>query len=427
MKEAQVRTLEKIAFELQALLRSGPGRGEPGIAARSPAMVASALLERPVASLEHGTRCYGRGLSRTHALDFLRDRVSREGGFELRGYDGEAFEGFFLEVPVRSAPIDVGPDERRETPVEFWAHHRELGLVVRVEEYFDGDIDVDCWAREPGRAVALIEEVDRAVEGFALVHGGAVRLGDKGYKFLALRPPGVEPRYAPEVERAVRLIERVLATGAPGEHLGSLWWGPPGNGKTSLVRRLLRRARGVTRLWIDPSALQPGLVEQTFALLAQILRSLGEGDAALAVFEDVDLISGTRGGGEIRTWLSALDGVEQYRCRLAFVGLTNIGPRELDPAVVRPGRLGDAVVEFGPPDAERRRLILGDHLGARLEAPALERLAARSAGFSGAELELLCRKAIWAGAESLASPAGLDALLRELRPADSGAVLGFRA
>jgi hypothetical protein len=98
--------------------------------------------------------------------------------------------------------------------------------------------------------------------------------------------------------------------------------------------------RKKTKAWADPAAMGQENLQDTLALLARILRSLGEKDAALVVFEDIDLVSGERGASPIRAWLSALDGVEQYRCRVVFLRLTNLSPREFDPAVVRPRASG---------------------------------------------------------------------------------------
>jgi SpoVK/Ycf46/Vps4 family AAA+-type ATPase len=254
-----------------------------------------------------------------------------------------------------------------------------------------------------------------------------VRLRDDQYTFLSFRPPRVEARHAPEAESAARTVASFLAAAEPGEHLGLLWHGPPGNGKTSLVRRLLRECEGVTRLWVDPSAMNSENLEETLALLARILRSLGEEGAALVVFEDIDLVSGNREASPIRSWLSALDGVEQFRCRIVFLGLTNLSPQELDPAVVRPARLGDLIVEFGPPDRKRRQLILGDHLGGRLDALALDALADRSQGWSGAEVELMCRRARWAQREAGCSDVTdwVERLVAQIRPRTAAAAVGF--
>jgi ATP-dependent 26S proteasome regulatory subunit len=112
---------------------------------------------------------------------------------------------------------------------------------------------------------------------------------------------------------------------------------------------------------------------------------------------------------------------------VCFLGLTNLSPREFDPAVVRPARLGDLVVEFGPPDRQRRRLILRDHLGETLGSSALDRLADRSHGFSGAEVELLCRRVRWAQKENGAEIGSrLERLVAEVRPVPPAATVGFR-
>lgn len=410
------------------LLKAGLREAGEGIVARSEVLVAARLLECPVSDLDHAYQSYESPLSQTHALDYLAERASERQGFEIAGYDSEGFEGFFLKVPVRRVPVLVGPDERREARLEFWALHRSDGLLVQAEEAYRGGVNVSCWSREPGGAFRFVEELDRAVEGCALVHGRALRLREKDYTFLSFRPPRVEPRQSPEAESAARTVATFLAAAEPGEHLGILWHGPPGNGKTSLVRRLLAGCEGVTRLWVDPSAMGAEHLENTLALLARILRSLGEDDAALVVFEDIDLVSGERGSSPIRAWLSALDGIEQCRCRVCFLGLTNLSPREFDPAVVRPARLGDLIVEFGPPDRERRRLILGDHLGEMLDGQSLDLLADRSHSFSGAEVELLCRRMRWAQRETGGGDLRdrLETLVAEVRPVGPAPTVGFR-
>jgi hypothetical protein len=421
-----VQTVESLIGELEMLLKAGLREAGEGIVARNESLVAARLLERPVSDLDHAYQTYATPLSKTHALDYLAERASETRGFEITGYDPEGFEGFFLKVPVRRVPVLVGPDERRDARQEFWALHRGDGLLVQAEELYRGGIQVSCWARESGGAFRFVEELDRAVDGCALVHGRALRLRDDEYTFLTFRPPRAEARQAPAAESAARTLAGFLAEAEPGEHLGTLWHGPPGNGKTSLVRRLLRECEGITRLWVDPSAMGAENLEDTLALLARILRSLGEEDAALVVFEDIDLVSGNRGSSPIRAWLSALDGVEQYACRVAFLGLTNLSPREFDPAVVRPARLGDLIVEFGPPDRERRRLILGDHLGEMLEDPYLDLLADRSNGFSGAEVELLCRRVRWAQRENGGGLRDrLEKLVGEVRPLAAAPTVGF--
>jgi transitional endoplasmic reticulum ATPase len=75
------------------------------------------------------------------------------------------------------------------------------------------------------------------------------------------------------------------------------------------------------------------------------------------------------------------------------VGATN-RPELIDPAVLRSGRF-DLIVELPLPDREARRAILAIHTKRRALAPnvALETLAKKTDGFSGADLEAACRRA----------------------------------
>jgi hypothetical protein len=410
-----MRTLEEILRELEVVVRGRHRQAGEGIAAPNQGLVAAQLLGCALGELEHTYKWFENGLPRTHLLNELSRRLEPGAGYELAGYDARGFESFYLRVPIRRTSIVVGPDRRRDVPVEFWATHREEGLVLRCfEDASDGEICLHAWSSRTGRAFRFLNEVDRSVDGCALVHGRVIRLAREGYTFLGLTGDERPTRHPSRVESAAEAIGSFLAAGAPGEHMGSLWHGPPGNGKTSLVRRLLRQAEGATRVWIDPAAMESNAVEETFSLLARVLRSLGEKDRALVVFEDIDTVASTRDNSEIRAWLSALDGVEQYRCRVAYLGLTNQEPRHFDPALVRPGRLGDVLVEFGPPDARLRRLILGDLLRDE-PGDALDQLAEMTRGFSGAELELVSRKLRWRGRDRSAGT--MRTLVTETKPA----------
>jgi len=90
--------------------------------------------------------------------------------------------------------------------------------------------------------------------------------------------------------------------------------------------------------------------------------------------------------------LSLMDGLEDLG-RVSVIATTNrIGA--LDPALRRPGRF-DHEIDIGLPDAEGRLHILGIHtkdmpLADDVE---LQNVAEITAGYSGADLEALCREA----------------------------------
>ena len=62
------------------LLEAGLREAGEGIVARSVSLVAARLLECPVSDLDHAYQRYESDLSRTHALDYLTERVSEEKG-----------------------------------------------------------------------------------------------------------------------------------------------------------------------------------------------------------------------------------------------------------------------------------------------------------------------------------------------------------
>jgi transitional endoplasmic reticulum ATPase len=90
--------------------------------------------------------------------------------------------------------------------------------------------------------------------------------------------------------------------------------------------------------------------------------------------------------------LALMDGLEA-RGQVVVIAATNI-PNSLDPALRRPGRF-DREIEIGIPDKDGRREALEIHSRGMPLAPDvdLERLAATTHGFVGADLASLCREA----------------------------------
>ena len=90
--------------------------------------------------------------------------------------------------------------------------------------------------------------------------------------------------------------------------------------------------------------------------------------------------------------LALMDGLES-RGQVIIVAATNI-PNTLDPALRRPGRF-DREIEIGIPDKEGRREALEIHSRGMPLADAvdLNRIAAITHGFVGADLTALCREA----------------------------------
>jgi cell division protease FtsH len=182
---------------------------------------------------------------------------------------------------------------------------------------------------------------------------------------------------------------------------GVLLVGPPGTGKTLLARAVAGEAR-VPFFSLSGSE----FVEMFVGVGAARIRDLfqqAEAKAPCIVFiDELDALGKVRvqsplGSHEEREQtlnqlLAEMDGFDS-RKGVIIMGATN-RPEVLDPALLRPGRF-DRQVLVDKPDVKGREEILGIHAKTVKLAPGvdLKVVAARTAGFAGADLANLVNEA----------------------------------
>jgi transitional endoplasmic reticulum ATPase len=173
---------------------------------------------------------------------------------------------------------------------------------------------------------------------------------------------------------------------------GILLYGPPGCGKTYLARAtagevgagfLAVGIHDVLNMWIGESERN----------LHEIFETARQYRPCVLFFDEVDALGASRsdlrtsaGRHVINQFLAELDGVESSNEGVLILAATN-APWHVDPAFRRPGRF-DRVLFVPPPDSPARAAIFRVHCaGKPLGDVDYERVAARTEGFSGADLK----------------------------------------
>lgn len=202
--------------------------------------------------------------------------------------------------------------------------------------------------------------------------------------------------------------ERFRAMGARCPK-GVLLVGPPGTGKTLLARAVAGES-GRPVIITSGSEFSEMYVGVGARRVRDLIKQAREQAPCIVFIDEFDSLGGRRGrpnrSGEEENTLNQLlvemDGLDAND-GIVWMAATN---REdmLDPAVRRPGRF-DRVVEVGLPVAADRLEILRIHAAHRPmgEDVDLERLAALTVGYSGAELENLLNEAAIAAVQDGAS------------------------
>lgn len=208
---------------------------------------------------------------------------------------------------------------------------------------------------------------------------------------------------------------------------GLLLYGPPGCGKTFLVKAIAGSGQANV-LSVKGAELLSKWVGESERAVRELFRRAREAAPAIVFLDEVDALAPIRGqssdGGTtdrvVAALLTELDGVETLR-DVVVIGATN-RPDLIDPAMLRPGRL-ERLVYAPPPDEEARALILkAAAKGVPLaEDVDLVELGRRTEGYSAADCAALVREAALAAMrESMeaatVSAAHVETALQAVRP-----------
>jgi cell division protease FtsH len=190
---------------------------------------------------------------------------------------------------------------------------------------------------------------------------------------------------------------------------GILLMGPPGTGKTLLAKAVAGEAEA-TFFSISGSEFIEMFVGVGASRVRDMFESAKKEAPSIIFIDEIDSVGRARGTGlggghdereqTLNQILGEMDGFEPHQT-VVVLAATN-RPDVLDPALLRPGRF-DRKITLDLPDKKARIQIMEIHTKAVPLAKDvdLDRLAALTAGFSGADLENLVNEAaLMAGREN---------------------------
>ena len=180
---------------------------------------------------------------------------------------------------------------------------------------------------------------------------------------------------------------------------GVLLTGPPGTGKTLLAKAVATEANA-NFISVKGPELISKWVGESEKRVREIFKKAKQVSPAIIFFDEFDSISKSRGSGfgndsgerVVNQLLTEMDGVEDLE-NVMVVAATNRKDL-IDPALLRPGRI-ESHVELEIPDKGTRKKIFEVHtrempLESKFD---LDYFVQKTDGWSGADIESLCRNA----------------------------------
>ena len=341
----------------------------------------------------------------TNRVDAIDPALRRGGRFDREieiGAPGEAGRREVLDVHTRSMPLAADVDLDRLAA-------RTHGFVGADLESLAVEAAMAALRNRDGRDSLEVTRADFET-AMAAVDPSAMR------EYVAETPNtsfadvgGLEEAKATLTEAvewplSYSALFEATATDPPA---GVLLHGPPGTGKTLLARALAGES-DVNFISVAGPELLDRYVGESEKAVREVFARARQAAPAIVFFDEIDAVAGGRGESHevtervVSQLLTEIDGLAENP-NLMVLAATN-RKDAIDPALLRPGRI-ESHIEVPAPDEEARKAILDVHTEDKpiAEDVDLDALAASSDGYSGADIEALCRAASMRAIRAVAS------------------------
>ncbi|MFQ5976677.1 MAG: AAA family ATPase [Candidatus Heimdallarchaeota archaeon] len=248
------------------------------------------------------------------------------------------------------------------------------------------------------------DELDEAIAGAIIREAPDVKWEDVANLEIAkraLREAVILPMKRPE-----------LFQGARRPWKGILLFGPPGCGKSYLAKAVASEVEA-TFFSVSAATLVSKWLGESEKLVSKLFDMARKEAPSIIFIDEVDSVASARGEGEnqamrrVKTqMLQSIEGVGTGSERVVVMGATNL-PWDIDAAM---RRRFEKRIHVALPDDEARGVMFTIHTkGVDLESDTdFSELAKFTAGYSGADISLMCREALMSPIRELDSEGALE-------------------
>lgn len=242
-------------------------------------------------------------------------------------------------------------------------------------------------------------------------------------EIIIVEKPNVKMSNVAGLEEAKRALREAiilpmkrpdLFKGARNPWKGILLFGPPGTGKTLLARAVATEV-DATFFNVSASSIISKWLGESEKLVDQLFETAQERQPSLIFIDEIDSIASTRGGGgehdamrRVKTTLmTQMSGVTSKKeDRVVVIGATNL-PWEIDPAF---RSRFEKRIYINLPDLPARSKIFEIHSkGIEIEDTVdFQLIGEMSDGYSGRDIQLICREAVMMPVRELDVSGALD-------------------